>query len=172
MDPATIAAMTATAASAFGDLVSTTKNILNLTQDAKVKAAIGDLQSKLLDSQSAYLDLLGKNQLLLAEKTELQEKLRKAEKFKADAERYKLITPAPGFSAYALKSDRADGEPPHWLCANCLASGVKSFLQLSDNNSFERQFFDQSTMHITCATCKATFEIPVAAFNAAWGKYA
>lgn len=172
MDPATIAAMTATAASAFGDLVSTTKNILNLTQDAKVKAAIGDLQSKLLDSQSAYLGLLGEHQLLLAENAELKEELRKAKEFKADAERYKLTTPAPGFSAYALKSACADGEPPHWLCANCLANGVKSFLQLSQHDSFERRFFDQSSTHIFCATCKTTFEIPVAAFNAAWGKYA
>lgn len=115
---------------------------------------------------------MGKYQLLLAENAKLLEKLKKAEKFEADSKRYKLTTPAPGFSAYALKADCANGEPPHWLCANCLAKGEKAFLQLSQDDSFERQFFAQSVVHLFCANCKAAFEIPVAAFNAAWGQYA
>jgi len=171
MDPMAIASASAFAANVFGELLATAKRILELTQDAKVKAAIGDHQTKLLELQTAHLELLGKCHALFAENAELKEQVAKLQKFLADAKRYKLITPAPGFSAYALKEDCADGEPPHWICATCLRNGKIGFLQTSQNDAFQRQFFSQSIKHLVCDCCKTTFELPVAAFDAAWGKY-
>lgn len=49
--------------------------------------------------------------------------------WEADKQRYQLCDIGKGVVALALKPAMSNSEPMHYLCADCAASGKKSYLQ-------------------------------------------
>jgi hypothetical protein len=85
-------------------------------------AAVIELQEKILDAQS--------EQASLAERVgELKARVSQLESWDADRQRYKLTSLGDGLRAYTLKQEMADGEPDHYLCAQCYSDKIKSILQ-------------------------------------------
>ena len=131
ISPAGIAAT----ASAVNECVKIVKRLFGLSDVGDIKASLAELQGKLLAYQKEYAELYEKYSdkcvvchALEGALVEAQKKLCDYEARAADLARYRLVSVGKGFFAYALKEADAAGEPPHLLCADCVAKGVKGFL--------------------------------------------
>lgn len=91
--------------------------------DANTRNAVAvELQEKILAAYQA--------QMALAEQIgNLEKEVAQFKNWEAEKERYILTDYGSGTFAYALKPDKADGEPAHRICANCYTQGHKSLLQ-------------------------------------------
>jgi DNA-directed RNA polymerase subunit RPC12/RpoP len=61
--------------------------------------------------------------------SELEKEIMELNNWQREAERYQLAEVTPGVPAYVVKPGMENGEPTHYLCANCFARYEKSFLQ-------------------------------------------
>lgn len=96
---------------------------LNDIGNASLRAgAIVDVQKEIIAANIAYMELT-------KEKRDLEHKVMQLEAWEREKERYELKALGIGIVAYALKPAMSNGEPGHYLCANCYAVGKKSFLQ-------------------------------------------
>ena len=173
-DVSSIVAGAAHATATLKVLLEAVKAATGLAHSADVNTAILDIQQKLIEHKTAYFELIEKHQAVTMERDALKKELLDLKQRKENFDRYELKPLAPGFSAYVLKEQLANGEPPHWLCPHCKAKGVVGMIQLSRNDAFESQFFrgEQNTAHLVCGNCRIEFSMPRSDFNAAWGHYA
>ena len=123
-----------------------TKGFLDLKEAAAVQGRVIELQSVILSAQSSAMAAQSDQMTLLEEIRGLKEKMAKLEAWETEKQRYQLTDFGSGTFAFVLKPEKADGEPPHKICANCYNEGQKSILQFS-HNSGSRQFVD-------CRRCK------------------
>lgn len=173
LDVSSIAAGTANAAATLKMLLEAVKAARGLAHGADINAAIIDIQQKLIDHQTAYLELVEKHQAVTMERDALKKELLDLKQSKANFNRYELKILAPGFSAYVLKESAANGDQPHWLCPKCHAKGMIGIIQLSPTDGFASTFpGEQNIAHLVCASCEAEFSMPRDAFNVSWGKFA
>jgi hypothetical protein len=84
--------------------------------------AVIELQKEILAAQSTQAALVEAVGALKGRVAEL-------EAWDADKQRYTLADFGSGLLAYALKDSMANGEPPHYLCAQCYNDKIKSILQ-------------------------------------------
>lgn len=128
------------AASAFSQAHQIIKVLLNLKIDSETLAKITALQSLLAEAQTSQLALLEQNSSLLKIKDDLEKEITRLETWAHESQRYKLHEIQSGVVAYALQESHANGEPPHWLCANCYNSGQKSILIPEPEGGVDRKF--------------------------------
>jgi hypothetical protein len=98
------------------------KGLKDIDNAAQRNAAVIELQEKILSAhseQASLIDLVG----------ELRGRVSELEAWGADKQRYKLTDIGGGLRAYALRDDMENGEPHHYLCAQCFSDDVKSILQ-------------------------------------------
>jgi len=114
----------------IGGALSATKAAFDLTKafvdvrDAtKVQAVKFELMGLLLQAQEAEA-------ALIAEKRQLEERVRALETWNGEKQRYELqnVGQGDGF-AYGLKAEAQGSEPDHKLCAHCYEHGKKRLLQ-------------------------------------------
>jgi len=98
-----------------------TKAFVDVRDTTKVQAIRFELMGLLLEAQEAQA-------ALVAEKRDLEERVRELEAWDGEKKRYELKDMGQGCFAYALKEDAAGAEPPHALCAGCYNQGRKSIL--------------------------------------------
>jgi hypothetical protein len=123
------------------------KGLVSVNTAVEVNSKAIELQRALL---SAYADAVSAKETqsaLQEEVRELKRQLSNSEEFAADMKRYKLDSPWPGSIVYALDSSMSNGEPAHYLCANCYQTKKKSILQV------ERT--DSGFLGLKCPNCKA-----------------
>ena len=121
------------------------KGLKDIDDAARRNAAVIELQEKILGAQSA--------QAALVERVhELEAKVTSFEKWEAEKQRYQLKDFGGGTFAYALKADKAGGEPAHCICPNCYQKGHKSILQIKGRNAFKQDM-------AKCAACETTFDL-------------
>jgi len=108
-----------------GDLA---KGLLDLKSLADVQGRVIDLQSAILAAQSSALSANADQAAMAEEIRGLKEELARAKDWGREKQRYKLISPWEGALLYGLREDRADSEPPHWICTRCYGEGRKSIL--------------------------------------------
>ena len=109
------------------------KSLVDLTRKpnpdlTEIKALAIDALDKLLEAKAAQMQQQDKLM-------ELEDKLRKQDRFLQEAQRYALAKTDLGGLVYTLKPDDARGEPAHDLCAACFDREVKSVLQPVDFNT-------------------------------------
>ena len=119
---------------------------------ANTQATVNDvkipLQQHILNAQDA-LAAVKQEQLESAEYIrKLEQKIVEFENWEAEKQRYELADPGQGTVAYRPKAGMENGEPPHWLCAQCFQQGKKAFLQ-------PELRFPGRNSYLCCATCKA-----------------
>jgi hypothetical protein len=125
--------------------------ILNSKIDNAVKAKAVELNSTIIELQNAIFALQSQHQEVRDTKDELKKELMRKEKWDAEAAKYHLQDLDSGIFVYGLKRDKADSEPPHWLCIKCYQCEQKSVLQRTSKSS--------SGLIYTCYTCQNSFAV-------------
>lgn len=105
------------------------------------KQLIADLLDRLIRLQSEQIAMKG---ALL----DLEKEQRRIDRFQTEAVRYALTRTEQGSLVYELDQAKANGDPPHCICANCYEKQVKSILQPVAHNT------------LTCGQCGGTFYKP------------
>lgn len=122
-----------TAIQSFKTLSELLKGAIGLKNEQAIRTAISDVNSKLMDAQTVALETqearLRDQELIRA----LETKLEQVDEWKTEAARYKLHELVPGRLVYSLKPESANGEPRHFLCANCFGEHKKSILQVEND---------------------------------------
>jgi hypothetical protein len=98
------------------------KGLKDIDDATRRNAAVIELQEKILAAQSAQSSLL-------EHVSQLEKEVTKLKDWEADKKRYQLADIGNGVVALALKPAMSNGEPMHYLCADCAAKGQKSHLQ-------------------------------------------
>ena len=118
------------AITAFRATVDTAKAAIAARDDALIVKVIGDMNDRMLDIQSQCLALQEKQAVLADSERYLKDKLRKMEEKAADLEQYELHQNTQGAVMFRSKVSFDPTSKPIYLCANCIAKGIKTFLQL------------------------------------------
>jgi hypothetical protein len=108
------------------------KGLKDIDDAARRNAAVIELQEKILSAQQSQSSLI-------ETVSNLEKEVSRLKAWDADKQRYELKALAMGVVAYALKPSMSNGEPDHYLCANCFAAGKKSYLQ----QHIRGQYYDQ-----------------------------
>lgn len=109
------------------DLLRAAKGTMD---QAVIASAIADIQSKLLDAQSAALRLLEENTAMSNENRTLAEQLRSQEDWKQIEEKYVLRhVGSPGIQAWVETGTESGYSSAVKLCTGCFAKHVRSPLQ-------------------------------------------
>lgn len=106
--------------------------------DAEIEAAVTQLSHAMEHAR------LG-NLFLDAQLALLQGEVARAQEAKEKLARYELWETQTGSFVYALRPDKAEGQPPHFICPNCYEQSKRSILQGGRQSK-------------QCQECKATFD--------------
>lgn len=126
-------------AKALKDLVVAAQSLSNHNE---LVAAVSEVNSKLIEATAVALASQEKQSQLQAHVNELEKKLAEVEDWKKIIDRYQLHEFPTGALAFALKKDRAEGEPLHYICANC-----------ADRHHISRLQPDPGRNRLTCHPC-------------------
>jgi hypothetical protein len=130
------------------------KTALSLAQAGKgvidqaaLASALYEVQSRLLETQSAALQSMEENAILTKRVRELEAAATELEDWKQELARYELTRVADGILAYTEvgRSDRLRDAVK--LCADCFGKREKSILQM--------QHADMRQLSLNCNRCKS-----------------
>lgn len=142
-----------------GELVA---GIVKAKNQADVTAKAIELQSVIIGLQSSIFDARDALSSLQEENRQLKESAVRREHFGSEMSRYALTAIRAGSVAYALKESMSNGEPPHYVCANCYQNGKKVVLNCSEHKDHWYSFI--------CPGCKVA--IPTGYRSVSEAKYA
>ncbi len=131
------------------DLVGKLIELARVIQDAKLDAIVADLRRELIVEIESHQATVEKCNALAAENAELRKKVERMEDF----DRYGLLMIGNAEPVLALRHKKANGEPPHWICAHCAQRGVKSLL------TFERATMEKDAS-FGCPVCNHVLKAP------------
>lgn len=114
-DPMTVGSALGAAKAAF-DLTKAFVDVRDATKAQEVKF---ELMRLLIQAQETEV-------ALVAEKRDLEERVRKLETWEREKERYLLEEVGLGGFAYAIRPEAQGSEPKHYLCAYCYEQRKKS----------------------------------------------
>jgi hypothetical protein len=123
----------------------------NLKTLSEVQAKAIELQQIILSAQSSALTAQSEQFGLLEEIRDLKAAVGRLKAWDEQRQRYSLVAPWQGAATYALRRDRSNGEPPHWICSHCYEAGKKSIL----NDLTLTPAKGPHTLVLNCAVCKA-----------------
>lgn len=130
----------------FGAAQDIAKAMLELKTISEVQGKVTELQNVILSAQNTALTAQSQQSTLIQRVADLEKEIANVKAWEAEKQRYELKALKPGVFAYTLKPSSANGEPSHWLCANCYNKGIKSILQNAGD------FYGVSTHN--CHSCK------------------
>lgn len=120
-------------------------SILKMKVNSEVRAKTQELIDNLIELQGKVLAGQADYAEIASSKRELENEMMKIRNWEEEKQRYKLHRFPYGTITYVLKQERDDGEPPHYLCANCYQDSVKSILQRNPA---------MYGLHFLCPRCK------------------
>jgi hypothetical protein len=124
------------------------KGLDSLKTSVAVNQAKIDLQNLIAEAQQG-LFTAQQAQFEAAQRIrELEQKLMDFENWETEKQRYELADAGQGTMAYRPKAGMENGEPAHWLCAQCFQHRKKAFLQPEERNPGRNSY-------LCCATCGA-----------------
>src|SRR5688572_19678532 len=122
------------------------KGLISLNTMAEVQAKAIELNSKLIQAQHDIFAANAAQSALVERVRALEGEITAMKDWDAQKKRYKLTTPYGGVTVYALQKSMSDGEPPHYICANCFQTNKRSMLANTTNK--------EGWVAIVCAACK------------------
>lgn len=123
-----ISAITA-AITGINGAVNLAKNAIGARDQQLLDKAETELTKQLLQVSQTALALVGENATLVQQNGKLEEENRKLKDFSGDLSNYELYRTAEGGLCYRAKPEVPEAQLAVHLCANCIAEGVKTFLQ-------------------------------------------
>jgi hypothetical protein len=120
------------------------KGLKDIDDATRRNAAVIELQEKILAAQAAQSELV---QTVSA----LEKEVARLKDWEADKSRYQLAELRAGLVALAIKPAMQNGEPFHYICADCAASGKKVYLQ----KHIAGPYYDE----YRCGGCKSTIGV-------------
>jgi DNA-directed RNA polymerase subunit RPC12/RpoP len=137
---------------ALSSLLQAAKTLSNYNE---IVAAVSQVNAKLMQANAVALASQEKQAALAARVAELEKDIERMSEWDRQAVRYVLTALAPGVFVYALRPDRAEeGEPMHYLCANCMGKRQTALIQLAAESSFGRKY--------ECHNCGAVLTVELA----------
>lgn len=115
---------------AMRQIISAAIDVRDATRLATLKA---DLLAKLVEAQTATLELVEKLAASERAKLALEARLREIEEAERHRERYLLHDVGRGAFVYRLRDGVEPAEPTHYLCQPCYDKGVKAVLEHNDS---------------------------------------
>jgi hypothetical protein len=109
--------------------LDTAKAAIAARDDRLIEDAVRDMKDRLMDVTDRALALQEKQSALAERERQLEEQIRELQKRNADLDNYELHRTARGGLVYRSKAPLEAGQVPVDICANCVAQGVKTFLQ-------------------------------------------
>ena len=132
---------------AAGDIA---KGLISLHTMVEVQTKALELNEKIIDAQHRIFEANAQQSTLVDRVRELEGEIARMKDWDAEKKRYKGASPAAGAFVYALQRSMSDGEPPHYLCANCFKQGKASPLgDVRKDPKFMAHYW-------VCPTCKAS----------------
>jgi hypothetical protein len=128
-----------TGLSIFKSMLDAAKALKDINDATARNAAIIELQEKILTAQEQQSGLIQRVR-------DAEAKMAALETWQAEKDRYQLTDYGGGTYAYALKQEKAQGEPPHRLCVQCFEDGRKSVLHFMGHG--------EGQDHFRCHRCK------------------
>jgi hypothetical protein len=116
------------------------QTMIGLRDAQAIQAKVLEFQAKLLDANSAAFTAQDERAALLKRVGELETEVAHLKDWEADKKRYQLSNIGNGVVALALKPAMSDGEPTHYLCADCAAKGKKAYLQPHQRGTYYEQY--------------------------------
>ncbi len=127
------------------------QGIAALKTETAINQAVIDIQRLLLDAQRALTEADRTHSGDLKHATELEQEIVRLKDWSAEKERYQLHAIDGRTFAYVQKPGMENGQPAHWLCANCFDNRhIKSILQFAGM---------MSEAAYRCASCDATIRV-------------
>jgi hypothetical protein len=120
------------------------KGLKDIDDAARRNAAVIELQEKILAAQAAQ-------SALIQTVNDREKELTTLKDWEADKRRYQLAELRAGFVALSLKQSMQNGDPFHYICADCAANGKKFYLQKHIAGSYYDEY--------RCGGCKSTIGI-------------
>jgi hypothetical protein len=122
------------------------KGLLSLHTMTEVQSKAIELNQAIIDAQHQIFAANAAQSQLVERVRQLEGQIAAMENWDAESQRYKMATPYSGVTVYAVQKTMSNGEPPHYLCANCFQSRKRSILA----NSTAKD----GHIAIVCAACK------------------
>lgn len=124
------------------------KAIIQIKSEVDRNAKVIELQSVILSAQSSAIAAQSEQFAMLEEVRKAKEEVAAMKDWDAEKKRYKLATPYSGVTVFALQKAMSNGEPPHYLCANCFRQAKQSVIANSTNK--------EGWVALVCSACKFT----------------
>lgn len=131
-----------------------TKGIMELRDDATIKAKVTELLGEIASAQESALRSQERQYELIHKVQELEQRIADMETWGSEKDRYNLVDFGGGTFAYLLNPDLSNGEPSHRLCPHCFQKNEKSILQFVSKTVMSQDRYD-------CPSCKHEFSFGV-----------
>ena len=128
---------------AAGDIA---QGLISLKTMTEVQTIAIKLNQQLIAAQHQIFAANAAQTALVERVRELEGQIAAMKNWDAEKQRYKLVTPHNGVTVYALQKAMSNGEPPHYICANCFQDGKRAILAYSTSKD--------GFIAIVCAACK------------------
>jgi len=129
---------------------------------AATQAAVNDvkltLQDHIFEAREALSAAQDAQAASLQRIRDLEQEIVRLKDWEREKQRYSLKAVAIGAFAYTPKPGMENGEPPHWLCANCFNQRQKSFLQFKGQDRTASGGRGETSTY-ACDACKASFKV-------------
>jgi hypothetical protein len=133
--------------SAIAGTISALKGISDLAQammglrDAQlIQAKIIELNNQILAAQRSAFAAHEERAALVTRVGNLEKEVIRLKDWEAEKKRYKLTQLGPGVMTLAIQDGMRDGEPFHYICADCAADGKKRYLQAHVGGPYYDEF--------------------------------
>ena len=117
------------------------------------------LQSLILDAQQGLFAAQEAQSADVRRIADLEQEIVRLKDWSAEKDNYELCDAGRGAMVYMPHSGMDDGQPPHWLCANCFNHGRKSLMQFKGQE--RSQSLGGPEANYGCDACKAAFRVSI-----------
>lgn len=138
------------------------KTALDIAQTLNTRTAVDavkiDLQQKIVDAMTALNEAAATHSAQAKRIDSLEAEIVQLKAWDGEKKRYELKDVYRGAFAFVLKPGMEQGQPPHWLCANCFERRHKSYLQFRGQDQGPNGSRGETSSY-GCDICKGTVKV-------------
>lgn len=138
------------------------KDILKGLDTTRTNLAINEvkieLTSLILEAQESLAAAREAQSASASRIADLEQEIMRLKDWSAEKARYQLTDIGRGALVYTPKLPMDEGEPAHWLCANCFNHGRKSFMQFKGQDRTPGGGRADTSTY-ACDACKAALKV-------------